>query len=84
MVCPKWGSENVTVQMVTETQLKSKHHSVIWWIFVGWYWVPIKWFCFFWIALFAKIFAPKKQKLKQAHKSMCVCQNCGNHWEIKE
>ena len=27
-----------------------------------------------------KIFAPKKQKLKQRHKSVRVCQNCGHKW----
>lgn len=30
MVCPKCGSENVSVQMVTETQLITKHHGILW------------------------------------------------------
>lgn len=80
MKCPKCGSENVNVQVVTESQINTKHHGIFWWIFVGWYWVPIKWMCFFWLALLVKIFAPKRQKLNQKHVSKCVCQNCGHMW----
>lgn len=81
MNCPKCGSGNVNAQMVTETQLKKKHHNILWWIFVGWWWIPIKWLFLTLPALIVKIFAPKKQKLKVTHKTMWVCQNCGNHWE---
>lgn len=80
MVCPKCGSNNVNVQMVTETQLKRKGRGLFWWVFIGWWWIPIKWICFFWLALLAKIFAPKRQKLVQKHKSIAVCQACGNNW----
>lgn len=80
MKCPVCGSENVTVQIVTETELKNKHHGVVWWLCIGWWWVPIWWLCFTIPALIIKIFAPKRQKLKQRHKSMCVCQNCGHKW----
>lgn len=38
MNCPKCGSENVNVQVVNEVELKNKHHSVIWWICIGWLW----------------------------------------------
>ncbi len=81
MKCPKCGSENVSVQMVSETQLKNKHHGVIWWVFIGWWWFFIKWLFLTVPALIVKIFAPKRQKLKITHKSMCVCQSCGHHWE---
>ena len=82
MTCPKCGSTNVNAQMVSETQIKNKHHGILWWVFFGFYWVPIKWLCFTGLALLAKIFAPKRQKLKTKHKSMWVCQNCGHHWEV--
>ena len=81
MICPKCGSSNVNVQMVSESQLNAKRKGPIYWIFVGWWWVPIKWMCFFLPALIVKIFKPKQQKIKTTHKSMFVCQNCGNHWE---
>ena len=80
MKCPVCGSENVNVQIVTETGLKNKHHGVFWWLCIGWWWVPIWWLCFTIPALIIKIFAPKKQKLKQHHKSIHVCQNCGHKW----
>ena len=83
MVCPKCNSEDVNVQVVTETQLKRKYHGAIWWICLGWYWVPIKWLFFFFPALIVKIFAPKRQKLKAVHKGMAVCQNCSYVWEAK-
>lgn len=82
MVCPKCGSENVNVQVVTETKIKDKHHGFIWWLCVGWWWVPIKWLLFTLPALIIAIFKPKKQKVTQIQKSICVCQNCGNKWEI--
>ena len=80
MKCPVCGSENVNVKIVTETELKDKHHGVVWWLCIGWWWLPIWWLCFTIPALIIKIFAPKKQKLKQHHKSMRVCQNCGHKW----
>ena len=43
MKCPKCGSENVNVQVVSETKLVTKHRGIIYWIFVGWWWLPIKW-----------------------------------------
>lgn len=83
MKCPKCGSTNVNVQVVTETQLKDKHHGILWWLIIGWWWIPIKWVLFFFLALMAKIFAPKKQKLKQKQISKCVCQNCGHMWNAR-
>ncbi len=80
MKCPVCGSENVTVQIVTETELKNKRHGIFWWLCIGWWWVPIWWLFFTIPALIVKVFAPKKQKLKQHHKSVCVCQNCGHKW----
>lgn len=83
MVCPKCGSENVNVQVVTQTQLITKHRGIIWWVCIGWWWVPIKWLFLTVPALIVKIFAPKRQKLKQSTASVCVCQNCGHKWEVK-
>lgn len=80
MTCPKCGNENVNVQIVTETKLKNKHHGVLWWLCIGWWWIPIKWLFFFWIALIVKIFSPKRQKITTKHITKCVCQTCGNTW----
>ncbi len=80
MVCPKCKSTNVSAQIVTESRLKNAHHSIIWWIFVGWWWLPVKWVFFAIPALVVKIFAPKRQKLKQRNVSMWICHNCGHNW----
>ena len=80
MKCPVCGSENVNVQVVTETELKNKHHSVLWWLCIGWWFVPLWWMFFTVPALIIKIFAPKKQNLKQCHNTVSVCQNCGHKW----
>lgn len=81
MVCPKCNSSNVTVQVVSETQLKTKHKGLLWWCFIGWWWFFVKWLVFTIPALIVKIFSPKKYKAATVHKSMCVCQDCGNSWQ---
>lgn len=82
MKCPKCGSENVAVQVVTETELKEKKHGVIWWICVGWWWIPIKWLVFTLPALIIAIFKPKKYKTKTSSKKVAVCSNCGHSWNV--
>ena len=80
MNCPKCGSSNVNAQIVQTTKLVNKHKGLLWWICVGLWWVPCKWFFLTVPALLAKIFVPKRQKLKQKTKTEWVCQNCGHHW----
>lgn len=38
----KCGSSNINFQTVNEVKLKDKHHNFLWWITIGWIWVPIK------------------------------------------
>lgn len=80
MKCAKCGSENVTVQVINEVKLKNKHHGVIWWLFIGWWWIPFKWLFLTIPALIIKIFGGKKQKAVNITVTKCVCQNCGNTW----
>lgn len=80
MKCPKCGSENVNVQMVSETKLKKKH-GCLYWILVGWYLEPILWLFLTIPKLIYQLFKPRKYKTKTIHKSLCVCQDCGHHWE---
>lgn len=81
MKCPKCKSENVTVQVVNEVEIKNKHHSIIWWILGGWILVIIKWVVFTVPALILKLFGHKKKKVKNIQKTMCACQQCGYTWE---
>ena len=80
MTCNKCGSANVNIQMVSETQLKKKHHSAIYWLFIGWWLHPLLWLFLTLPMIIIRIFVPKKQKLKTTHKSMAVCQKCGYSW----
>ncbi len=82
MQCPKCHSENVTTQVVNTVKLKTQHKGIIYWLFVGWWWVPIKWLVFTIPALILAIFGKKKQKVVNKQETMCVCQNCGHSWEI--
>lgn len=82
MRCPRCGSEDVQVQMVSEAQLKEVHHGIFWWLCIGWWWLPFKWLFLTIPALIVKIFAPKKYKIKTSHKSMAVCQHCGHNWKV--
>lgn len=82
MKCPKCQSENVSTQVINTVKLKNKHHGLLWWMFVGWYWVPIKWIVFTVPALLFAIFGSKKQKAVNKQKTICVCQSCGYNWNL--
>jgi len=82
MKCKKCGSENVNIQVVNESHLVTKHHGIIWWIFIGWWWVFFKWLFLTIPALFVAIFIGKRKKIKNVTKKMYVCQDCGNTWQV--
>ncbi len=82
MICPKCQSPNVNTQIVQDIDVKDKHHGVLWWICIGWLWVPIKWLFFTLPALIIKVFGHKKKKVITTQKTMCVCQNCGYSWQM--
>lgn len=84
MVCPKCGSNNVNVSVVNEVELKTKHKGIFYWIFIGFWWEPIKWLIFTLPALIIAIFKPKKQKIKNKQKTVCLCQECGHRWDLKK
>lgn len=82
MICPKCKNSNVNVQVINETIVKNRHHGIIWWLLIGWWWIPVKWLFLTIPALIVKIFAPKRKKVINKQKTVCVCQNCGHKWEI--
>ncbi len=82
MVCPKCNSNNVNTNVINEVTLKNQHHGIIWWLFVGWWWVPIKWIVFTLPALIVALFGHKKQKAVNKQKTVCVCQECGYRWNL--
>ena len=62
MKCPKCKGENVSIQIVTESKLVNDHHSLLWWICIGWWWVCLKWIFLTVPALIFKIFGIGKEK----------------------
>lgn len=82
MVCPKCKSENVNVQITNRVKVKTKHHGLFWWLFIGFWWVPIKWMFFTLPALLFAIFGRKKQKVVNKEIKTCVCQSCGHSWKL--
>ena len=83
--CPNCQSDKVLIQVVNESILKNKHHSVIWWLIIGFWFVPLMWFCFWLPKLFIKLFGlgHKKQKIVNKTVKKAVCQQCGNVIDIK-
>ena len=82
MKCPKCKSTNVRVQTINEVELKNDHHGVLWWLFIGWWWVPVKWIHFTMLALIFKLFGRKKQKAVNRRRTVATCQNCGHSWNV--
>ena len=80
--CPKCSSNNVQIQVANEVKLKNKHHSIVWWLLIGIWWIPVKWIFFTLIALIVKIFGHKKQKAVNKQIKVAICQNCGHSWKI--
>ena len=80
--CPKCGSKNVTIQVINEQKLITKHHGILSWCCIGWWWIPIKWIFLTIPALFAAIFIGKRKKIKNITKKIKVCQNCGHTWKV--
>lgn len=83
MKCIKCSSENVSVQIVTESKLVTKHHGLLWWLCIGWWWIFVKWIIFTIPALVFAIFVGKRKKIANIQKKVAVCQNCGNSWDVK-
>ena len=82
MICPKCDSNNVNASVVNEVTLKNQHRGIVWWLFIGWWWVPIKWIFFTVPALILALFGHKKQKAVNKQKTVCVCQSCGYRWNL--
>ena len=82
ITCPRCHSTNVNVQVINQVQLQNVHHGCAWWLFVGWWWIPVKWIFFTVPALIIKLFKPKKQRIVNHMHSTAVCQNCGHNWRV--
>lgn len=82
MECRNCGSTKVNVQVVTETKLKNKHHSIFYWLIIGWWLHPILWIFLTLPMILLKLFGGKDKKLVQKNHSIAVCQECGHKWNV--
>lgn len=82
MKCPKCKSESINFQVINEQKLVNKHHGLLWWLCIGWWWIPAKWIFLTIPAILAAIFIGKRKKIKNITRTMCVCQNCGHTWKV--
>lgn len=72
-----------TNRVVIEEGRRSK--GCLYWLFIGWWLEPLKFFCFGWMKL---IFGGGKRAgfninaSKSLNRTIAVCQNCGNSWKV--
>ena len=85
------GSKTLTT---TKSKYKEVGHGCLWWLCIGWWWWIVD--LFLWILLFfprlaMQLFKKKKYeglsnatsetKNKFTYRSICLCKDCGYHWE---
>jgi len=105
MVCPKCQSEHIDVQVFQENrgsetqsqtnfQFKEKGHGVLWWICIGWWYVPfIKlplWLIAFPFMAVMRLGRKKKYQGSATGRSstqnqidyrrVFLCKDCGHSW----
>lgn len=73
MICPKCGSENVTIQAITNVKVKNR--GCFGWLM----WIILACLTF---GLILIIPLATNTKSKSTTHSEAVCQNCGNRWKI--
>ena len=77
LICPKCKSENVTAQIVTNTKTQNRGCvGSIFWIILA--------LCTFGLALLLIPLLTGGGKTSSENKTVAVCQNCGNTWEVKQ
>ena len=81
MICPKCGSENVTSNIINEVKLKTKHKGILYWTFVGWWWIPFKWLFLTLPALIVALFKGKQQKAVNKTRIAYHCNDCDYVWK---
>lgn len=82
MICTRCNSDNVSVQMLTEQELKQRGHGLVYWLLIGWWLQPLLWIFLTLPMIIITIFKPRRYAITCHTKKMAVCNNCGNSWEL--
>lgn len=81
MVCPKCGSNNVTVQLMNVK--KKKGFIARFLLFFIKLLILILSFLWWLILMLLSLVIPALRSKKEVMGKFCVCQNCGYSWKIK-
>ena len=84
---------SITTQR-SKSQYKEKRHGCLWWVFTGWWWWIVDGLILIFAFVPRALIhigrkrdyngsSTNKSKTKNIirYKTICVCQNCGYHWE---
>ncbi len=80
MKCKKCGSDDIKVSTITEKRIETQKKGCLWWLFIGWIWVPVKWIFFTIPALVFKLFGAGRKKVRTSKTTIRECKNCGYKW----
>lgn len=81
MKCPKCGSDNTRVELVTTNKIERKK-NFLYWIFFVWFDVVI-WILFFLPRLIIQFLKKDKTTIVSKTEKHLVCDNCGYSVKIK-
>lgn len=82
MYCPKCGSENVTIA-IQQTSTKTKKHGNGLGGHVNNFARGVTAVCTFGVSNLVWKKSKGGEKTVVTNEKVCLCQNCGNSWEIK-
>lgn len=93
--CHNCGSNNINIQReevgnisTSKTRYRErKRHGLLYWLFIGWWFLMFKIVFIPFTILFGKNNKSKGEfntvtASKTINKKIAICQNCGNHWNI--
>lgn len=81
MICPRCGSENTRIELVTTSQLKRKR-SWFYWLFFVWIDILI-WIGLFLPRLIIQLLKGKSYKVTTKTEKHLICNSCGYDEKIK-
>jgi hypothetical protein len=79
VVCPKCKSNNISFQAAV-TEKQRARHSLLYWVFIGWWLHPLLWIFLTLPMLVWRLIAPNR-KTQSVTVTNAVCQYCSYTWQ---